>query len=281
LETNFTTEEVEKAGFHPSGAGGFSWPRPALACPYAFALLGRFHAHSAAGPWPQLASRRLQQIVAYLLLFRERPHHRDVLSSTLWAGSSTKHSRKNLRQSLWHVQRTQGEDNVPPTSLLLIDRDWVQVDLSVVWLDVAQLESAFDRIRLKAPEDMTEADAAAASGAVGLYRGDLLEGWDEAWCVQERDRMKGIYLSLLERLVGYCEATYRLDDGLAYGDLLLRHDRAHERGHWRVMRLHHLAGNRTGALRQFEMCRTALDEELGVGPGHLTRSLYEEICTSG
>jgi DNA-binding SARP family transcriptional activator len=47
------------------------------------------------------------------------------------------------------------------------------------------------------------------------------------------------------------------------------------------MRLHQLAGNRTGALRQFERCRTALDEELGVGPGRLTRSLYEEICRSG
>ena len=49
----------------------------------------------------------------------------------------------------------------------------------------------------------------------------------------------------------------------------------------RVMRLHHNSGNRTGALRQFEKCRTALDEELGVGPGLLTRKLYEEICASG
>lgn len=262
-------------------SAGTDWPASALAYPYAFSLFGRFQARSVAGDWPQLESRRLQQIISYLLLFRERPHHRDVLSSIMWSGSTAQQSRKNLRQSLWHLQRVQGEERGSPASLLLIDRDWVQGNPAGVWLDVAELQRAYDRVRPKKPEQITEADAGVAKMAVKLYTGNLLEGWDEPWCVQERDRMKVVYLSLLERLAGYCEANHRLDDGLVYANLLLRHDRAHERGHWRVMRLHHLAGNRTGALRQFEMCRNALDEELGVGPGYLTRSLYEEICSSG
>lgn len=259
----------------------FVWPVDALEFPYAFTLFGRFQARTENGIWTELDSRRLQQIVAYLLLFRDRPHHRDVLSSTLWTDSSAKQSRKNLRQSLWHLQKIQQRPAGEPGGLLLTDRDWVQLNSSAVWLDVAELDDAYARVRAVPAEQIVHRDAEAAMEAARLYRGDLLDGWDEDWCVRERERTKIVYLAVLEKLAGYCDTHNRLDDGLRYANTLLAHDPAHERAHWRVMRLHHKSGNRSDALRQFEKCRTALDEELGVSPGRLTLELYEEICASG
>jgi hypothetical protein len=43
------------------------------------------------------------------------------------------------------------------------------------------------------------------------------------------------------------------------------------------MRLRYLAGDRTGALRQFERCAAALDSELDVLPSRATVHLYEQI----
>jgi DNA-binding SARP family transcriptional activator len=43
------------------------------------------------------------------------------------------------------------------------------------------------------------------------------------------------------------------------------------------MRLRYLAGDRTGAIRQFERCREALREEFGIAPGERTRLLYEQL----
>lgn len=257
------------------------WPARALELPYSFALFGRFSAKANHGDWPQLDSRRLQQILSYLLLFRDRPHHRDVLSVTLWPGSTHKQGRKNLRQCLWQLQRLQSRPPVGSEALLIAEKDWIRLNQAQVWSDVAEFEDVFSRVRTIPPERVQDGEAQLILEAVGMYRGDLLAGWEEDWCVRERERLKAVYLTLLEKLVGWCESSNRLEAGLAYGDTLLKHDRAHERAHWRVMRLHQLAGNRTGALRQFERCRTALDEELGVGPGRLTRSLYEEICRSG
>ena len=254
-----------------------NWPAPALQYPYSFALLGRFHARTDAGPWPEMESRRLQQLVAYLLLFRSRPQHRGLISSTLWSDSEEKQARKNLRQSVWRLQRLSVQRYGEPARLLVAEKDWLQVDMSNVWLDVSALEDAYDRVRSLRPELLTDDDAEVAMAAVDLYRGDLLEGWEEKWCFVERVRLEAAYTSLLEKLLGYCEAANRLETGLAYGDLLLKKDPAHEPAHRRVMRLRHLAGDRTGALRQFERCRSALERELGVGPGHLTRTLYEEI----
>ena len=276
---------VNRAGTAPRpGAedrAGLVWLARSLQSPYSFTLSGHLEARSAAGAWPQMESRRLQQIVAYLLIFRDRPHHRDVLSATLWTESEPKQSRKNLRQSLWQLQKlpVDAAGGLPP--LLLTEKDWIRINPSVVWLDIAELEKAYERVRTMAPEQIGEEEARSLMEAVDLYRGDLLDGWGEDWCVRERERLKAVYLCLLEKLVGFCEASNRFEAGLAYGATLLKHDRAHERTHWRVMRLHQRSGNRTGALRQFEKCRTALDEELGVGPGRLTRSLYEEIRSSG
>src|SRR5256885_11705620 len=86
-----------------------------------------------------------------------------------------------------------------------------------------------------------------------------------------------MYLTLLDKLLCYCATHQDYETGQAYGALLLRHDRAHERTHRQLMRLHYRAGDRTAALRQYERCRTALSEELDVKPDRRTVTLYEQI----
>jgi hypothetical protein len=55
------------------------------------------------------------------------------------------------------------------------------------------------------------------------------------------------------------------------------YDRARERTHRRIMRLYYLLGDRSEALRQYERCAAALDEELGISPSKSTQSLYKQI----
>lgn len=255
------------------------WPAAARKAPFAFRLLGRFTARCEAGDLPQLHSRRLQQLIAYLHLFRDRPQRRDAVAATLWPESTPAQSLKNLRQSLWLLQRSDGSEDYLP-QLILADREWLRLNPEAVWVDVAELEATFLRVRDVPPETLTEHEAADLAATIDLYKGDLLEGWTERWCVQERNRLSAVYRALLDKLVGYCEESRRVETGLAYCDLLVRHDRASERAHWRMMRLQRLAGDRTAALRQFEKCRLALQTELGVEPGRLIRDLYEEICSS-
>lgn len=263
-----------------SGAVQGPWPPDASARPYSFRLFGTFQSRRVFGEWGQLEARKLQEIISYLLLFRNRAHQREVLAGTLWNSCSGARPRKNLRQGLWQLQEkcVSADVRAPEPPLLLVQKDWVQVNEPGIWLDVAQLEAVFGEVGTTAGEYMDEAQAAVLKRSLDLYRGDLLEGWREEWCVFERERLRAMYLAMLEKLVGHCEVTERYEEGLVYGEHLLRHDAAHERAHWRMMRLSYLAGDRTGALRQFEKCRVALQDELGVDPGRLTVDLYEQIC---
>jgi DNA-binding SARP family transcriptional activator len=152
---------------------------------------------------------------------------------------------------------------------------------SVDRIDVELLERAFLGLKDVDGEEINDAQVAEASGAVEGYRGELLEGWYQDWCIFERERLKAVYLSLLEKLLASCERRRRYESALAYGEMILRHERAHERTHARMMRLHFFAGNRTGAIRQFQACAASLEEELGVRPGARTVALYERIRDDG
>jgi len=68
--------------------------------------------------------------------------------------------------------------------------------------------------------------------------------------------------------------------GIIYAGHILRLDRAHERTHRRLMRMHYLGGDRTAALRQYQRCLAALGEELGIRPSARTEALYARVAAS-
>lgn len=243
-----------------------------------FVLLGRFSARIDSTDIPGLTGRKLQELLSYLLLFRAKPHRREILADTLWGGISTAQSKKYLRQTLWQLHRILGDQQRSPDPFLLVNPDWIQINEQAgVWLDVAEVELAFEAARGREGEELDPELAAVLDRAIRLYRGELLEGWYQDWCVFERERLKAMYLTMVEKMLGYHELHRQVDEGLLCGERILRHDRAHERTHWRLMRLRYLAGDRTGAMRQYEACAAALREELDVAPSERTSTLYEQI----
>ncbi|MGH8606075.1 MAG: bacterial transcriptional activator domain-containing protein, partial [Gammaproteobacteria bacterium] len=110
-----------------------------------------------------------------------------------------------------------------------------------------------------------------------LYRGDLLEGWYQDWCLLERERLRACYLTALGKLMCYCDAHGQIDRGLAHAETILRCDPAEEEAYYHMMHLQWTAGRRVQALRLYRRCKQVLSEELGVQPCERTQKLYELI----
>jgi DNA-binding SARP family transcriptional activator len=86
-----------------------------------------------------------------------------------------------------------------------------------------------------------------------------------------------MYLAMLDKLMSYCEVHHDYETGLLYGTRIMCYDRARERTHRRMMRLYYLLGDRAEALRQYERCAAALEEELGIHPSKSTTAIYRQI----
>jgi DNA-binding SARP family transcriptional activator len=243
-----------------------------------FRLFGKFNVECDTQLVKGLDSGKEQELLSYLLVRRDRSHPRETLASLLWGESSTEKSKKYLRQALWHLQSGLEVRDAGAPQLLLVEHDWVQLNWqSSLWLDVADFEKAFLTTQGVPGKQLNKIHAELLKDAVKLYRGDLLDGCYHDWCLFERERLQNMYLSMLDKLMGYCEQHQEYEEGLGYGSTILRYDRASERTYRRLMHLQYRAGDRTGALRQYRRCVNALDEELGVTPERRTRAVYDYI----
>ena len=239
-------------------------------------LFGKFTIQADGERLDSFDSSKVQELLAYLLIHRNRPHPRETLAEMLWEASSTAQSKKYLRQAIWQLQQSLSTPDDEP--LLLAEPGWIQISPDASYrLDVAEFEEAFELVLGVPGPQLGDKIVAMLVEAVGLYQSDLLEGWFSDWCLFERERLQNMWLAALDKLMRYCEAKGDFEAGLAFGSQVLRRDRARERTHRQVMRLAYLSGDRTGALRQYERCVLALHEELRVAPSRRTELLHQQI----
>jgi DNA-binding SARP family transcriptional activator len=238
-------------------------------------LFGRFGISHDGTPLIGLDSRKSRELLAYLLLYRDRPHTRESLINVLWETASIAQAKKYLRQTLWQLQTALPAG---PDPLLLIDADWIQINpVASFELDVAVLEQAYLRVQGKRGSELVHQQEQELHDATRIYSDDLLQGWYHDWCMFERERLQLMYLAILDKLLSCCETHHKYDAGLVYGMDILRCDRTRERAHRRLMRLHYLSGDRAAAIRQYQNCVAALAEELDVQPSQRTEALIREI----
>lgn len=245
-------------------------------------LFGRFEARCDRRQVRGLRARKVQEFLSYVLLSQQRPVQREKLADQLWQHVDSRCTKKYLRQALWQLQRAyEAEAGPDDRPLLVVDQDWIGIHADApIWVDARELERAYETA-IDAPGGaLTPLLREQLRSAAGLYRGELLESWYQDWCAHHREAYRSMYLSLLHRLMVDAEATDNWEVGLLYGRRALQEDRASERTHALVMRLHQMAGDRTAALRQFDLCEAALREDLGVVPQDSTRRLYELIRDS-
>lgn len=242
-------------------------------------LLGQFRMRSADEYVVELESRKVQDFLGFLLLNHRQPCRRESLAELFWGDAPFNHSKKYLRQALWKIQSALGADlSGTEKALLLVDAEWVQVNPEASWwLDVRELEATFERVRGKPGDSLSQQEANDLKRAAQLYQGELLEGCYQDWCLLERQRIRFIYHAILDKVIHWSEANGDYETGVGYAALILRDDGARERTHRQLMRMYYLLGNRTEALRQYQLCADVLAHELNIRPGRETERLHELI----
>lgn len=247
-------------------------------------LFGAFEVTSRTCDAAVIKGRRTQELLAYLLLVPGQSRSRDVVAGAVWPDADAETSKKQVRQALWHVHQAVDADRAPDERLIAADGEQLAMNPArSVWCDALAFLDAVDpspsRSSLSSSSSSTSspADDRRLETALDLYRGPLLDGCYSEWCLVERERLEGLYLSALDAASLGAEARHDLDAAVHWARAILRVDPAHERSHYRLMRLHQALGDRTRALRQFDRCVTALRDELAVEPSRHTVALANAI----
>ncbi|MEU6535380.1 AAA family ATPase [Streptomyces sp. NPDC047000] len=221
------------------------------------------------------------ELLCCLLVHHDRVHTREMICELLWPGTEPGTARKYLRQTLWRLNtavQNRSAGQAAADELVVVDPGGISINPAAsCWLDVDVFDERYAAVRDTPGVALSDGQAEEVEGALDLYRGDLLATSYYDWCDHERDRLRHARLTMLDQLMGHCEARGLYAKGVGFGQEVLRHDAAREHTHRQLMRLHYAAGDRTAALRQYEQCTSVVHEEFGVGPSADTTVLYERI----
>ncbi|HEU5103410.1 MAG TPA: BTAD domain-containing putative transcriptional regulator [Roseiflexaceae bacterium] len=237
-------------------------------------LLGGFRLRFDDRPVTALDLPRQQALLAYLVLHRAAPHARPHLAFRFWPDTTDAQARSNLRTLLQRLRQA-----LPHADQFLhIDAQTVQWRTDAPWtLDVMDFEHALALADQAEHRENPTALRRAVAEAVERYHGDLLPAWYDDWVLLERERLRQLFLTALERLMMLLEREQDYPAAISYAQRLLRHDPLHEVTYQHLMRLHGLSGDRASALRVYHTCATVLERELAVEPSPTTRDVYERL----
>jgi DNA-binding SARP family transcriptional activator/pimeloyl-ACP methyl ester carboxylesterase len=229
-------------------------------------LLGGFRAQHGRGRPLVIRRKKAQALLAYLAMHPGQTCSRDSLAGLLWPGTTDEHARHNLRQTLFALRQS------VKANAFVVDGELVGLRQTAVDVDTA----AFER-------GVSQCTREALGKATALYQGDLLEDVrvDEApfddWLAAERQRLRELALTALEKLLALELAGGALDQAAATGRRLLALDPLRESAHRTVMDLYVRQGRRSAALQQYRQCAEVLRRELGVEPEAATTRRFHEI----
>ena len=232
-------------------------------------LFGGFSARRQSGAELSFPTKKCRLILARLALPAGSVVSRESLIGLLWSETGQTQARASLRQSLTALRKAL-HGIAPP--ILEIDGEAISLNPKAVQVDVGEFE------RLAASDTRQDLEQAAQ-----LYRGAFLAGISvrdrsfEQWVGQERDRLSARNLQVLSQLLERATADRDLDHAIGFAQHLLAHDPFREDVHRALMRLYVEQGQRALALKQFELCRTTFEQELGVLPEAETEQLYSDI----
>ncbi len=241
-------------------------------------FLGTFSILLDGSPLRGFVSAKARALLVYLLVERDTFHSRAHLANLLWPLSDERLARHSLRNVLFNLRRVLGPQAAD--QFLYVTRMGVRFkDEGDVYVDVSEFLERIAEAEARQPGWVSALERAAE-----LYRGDFLlgftvsdsevfEDWRRAW--QEDLHLKA--LEVLRALADYYEEASLYDRAIAYARRLVQMAPWAEEGHYRLMRLFTLCGQRALALAQYKECARILAEEFNTTPSHEITALYERI----
>jgi predicted ATPase/DNA-binding SARP family transcriptional activator len=229
-------------------------------------LLGPVRVLSPDGDVPRFRSQRTMALLGYLVA-EQRAVSRDTLAALFWPDETLSKGRGSLRRELHNLSQILPDCwEMDRLAVQFAPADHTAVDL-------------FRFLEFEQTEQWTEAAALVRGDFLeGLYLDDNLEF--ETWLLGERERWRQRAENVLTRVVELHTRQAAYTAALDSARTLLQLTPWNEAIHRQVMLLLARTGQRGAAMKQYALCQTTLQEELGVAVSAETTALYERIKRS-
>ena len=233
--------------------------------PVKLQLLGEFSLSGSDGSSIAVTSKKNRALLAILALSAGLHATRERLAGLLWGEHGEDQARSSFRQSLAVLRKELG---VAGTAVLDVHDDLVALRPDAISIDAVEILNGAN-----------EQDLALLRASALLYHGDLLadvalrEEAFETWLGAERRRLSAAAIKLFDRLVALETGHAQIEAA----QRLLALDSLRESSHRQLMKAYASQGEKGLALKQFDVCKKLLHDDLGVDLAEETEGLKRQI----
>jgi PAS domain S-box-containing protein len=260
---------------------GTTWPPPLRIHLLGPVVVERTDGSLVGGPlWRRAKVRALLVLFA---LHRGQPFHRDTLVDTLWPEMEHKAALRNLNTTVYNLRRSLEPALQRGAESLYIGYEGECYALNggrVHWLDVEDFETGIVEARRQCD---VERAATLYRGALDLYRGDYAADLDPDMlhCWMERERLRQLYLNVLEELATLCAKQGQDREADEVYLKVLAQDPCRECAAQELVRLALRRGDRAAAVAHCRRLEEALWRDLRIPPGQETELLCQQARGEG
>ncbi|HEY1429172.1 MAG TPA: AAA family ATPase, partial [Candidatus Tumulicola sp.] len=225
-------------------------------------LLGQLDIRLGDRPFAFSTPRKSLEVLAYLLLNRGAPVAREHLAFVLYPDDEESSARAKLRATLNDMPKL-----LPPPLAHYVTVDTEKVawnDDASLWLDVDAFATAAAR-------------SDGANAAVDIYRGDLLPQLYDEWIEHPRETLRNTYLRCLDDAISIARGKADFAAAIEAARAILAIDPWREDIVRRAIAIRYEAGDRAGALTEYETFVKRLRTEMRAEPMAETIALVERI----
>ncbi len=243
-------------------------------------MLGSFRVRRGASEihsreWQREKARQLLQL---LLTYRGQWIQREQICAWLWPDSDLDAAERQFKVTLNALNTALEPYRPPRTAPFFVRRQGLAYSFAPsygCWIDVDEFELRTTNI---SSQNDPEFVLRNAQTAVNLYKGDYLaESLYDSWTIEERERLLARYLATATALAGGLMEKGDMQHAIQMCEQVLRRDRCYEEAYQVLIRTYARSGSRSQALRSYDRCIHALQDDLGIEPLPETTQLYEQI----
>jgi two-component SAPR family response regulator len=212
--------------------------------------------------------KRAREMFFFLLTHLNKGMTKEEIGVDLWPESSSEKLRLQFKNTIYYLRYALGQEAI------INDGHYYSFNTD---MDYSYDVQEFER-KIQQSETTTITPGKKIEllqSAVQLYQGAFFPEGEETWVMTERQRLARIYENALLTL-----AQLYLEQGapkttLTYCQKIIAENHCQEAGHRLAMQAYAALGDRAGIANQYDDCRQALAEELGLEPSPETAKLYK------
>jgi DNA-binding SARP family transcriptional activator len=221
-------------------------------------------------------------LACYLFEFNGKIHRRERLADLFWQDTDPDRARSSLNTAIWRIRKildTGGGDGAS-RHLVTIGNEVILETSDRFRVDTHELETACKRaLNRPAGSPLSGGDLDDVSGAVERYAGPFLDGYDDDWVLQERERLHCLFIRSTFELMRAAANQGHYERALDFGRRVLAIDPLRESVQQDVMLLLVLNGQRVEAIRTYQRLVQRLHSELDIDPMPETVRLHADILS--